>query len=156
MPTYDKSVTVNVPLSTAYNQWTQFESFPSFMDGVEWVKQLDDRHIRWTASIGGVEREFDAEITDQHPDERVAWQSTGGVTQSGVVTFHRVDDHTTRIRLRLTFHPEGLAERLGVMFGLVGHRISDDLRRFKKFIEVPGRETGAWRGHISASPQVSH
>ncbi|MGH3427133.1 MAG: SRPBCC family protein, partial [Mycobacteriales bacterium] len=124
-----------------------------FMEGVSWVEQLDDRRTRWTTSIGGVEREFDAEITEQHPDERVAWRSTSGPSQAGVVTFHRLSDDSTRVHLQLEFQPEGVTENLGAMTGAVGHRIEGDLARFKEFIESPGGATGGWRGDIAASPQ---
>jgi len=153
MPTYEKSIDVNVPVRTAYNQWTQFESFPAFMEGVEWVRQLDDRHTHWTTSIGGVEREFDAEITEQHPDERVAWRTTSGPKQAGVVTFHRISDQSTRVHLQLEFDPEGITENIGAATVVVGSTIEGDLARFKGFIESPGGETGAWRGDIPAAPQ---
>ncbi len=153
MTTYEKSIDVAVPVRTAYDQWTQFESFPSFMEGVNWVRQLDDRRTQWMTSIGGVEREFEAEITEQHPDERVAWRSTSGPQHSGVVTFHRIDDQTTRVHLQLELEPEGVTEHIGAATGVVGHRITGDLGRFKEFIESPGGATGGWRGDIEAPPQ---
>lgn len=153
MPTYEKSVDVAVPVRVAYNQWTQFESLPGFMEGVDRIDQLDDTHTHWVTSIAGVRREFDAEITEQHPDERIAWQSSTGPQQAGVVTFHRIDDTTTRVHLQMDYAPEGVVEKAGAMVGAVGHRLQGDLERFKKFIEGRGEETGAWRGNVDAPPQ---
>jgi uncharacterized membrane protein len=149
-----ESVDVNVPVRTAYNQWTQFEEFPQFMDGVREVRQLDDRHTHWRTAIGGVEREFDAEITEQRPDERVAWKSTDGEQQAGVVTFHRLDDDHTRVTVQMDFAPQGLVEKAGAKVGAVDHRVKGDLRRFKEFIEGRrGVETGAWRGNVDRPDQ---
>src|ERR1044072_2788094 len=117
-----ESIDVNVPLSTAYNQWTQFEDFPHFMEGVKSVKQLDDTHLHWVAEIAGKEEEWDAEISEQHPDERVAWHSTSGTKNAGVVTFHRIDDNTTRVTLQLDVEPEGLVESVGTALGLLDRR----------------------------------
>jgi uncharacterized membrane protein len=149
MSTIEESIDVNVPLRTAYNQWTQFEEFPAFMEGVQSVTQLDDRHVHWVASIAGIHREWDAEISEQHPDERVAWTATDGTKNAGVVTFHRIDDDTTRIMLQLDFEPDGLTESVGDALGFVRRRASGDLTRFKEFIEGRQRESGAWRGDIS-------
>ena len=148
MSTIEKSIDVRVPVRTAYDQWTQFEEFPRFMSGVEEVRQEGDKHLHWKAEIGGVEREWDAEITEQHPDERIAWTSTTGTHNAGVVTFHRLDDDLTRIMLQLEFDPEGLVENVGDALGFVGRRAEGDLKRFKEFIEARGTETGAWRGDI--------
>lgn len=148
MPTVEQSVEVDVPIRTAYDQRTQFESFPQFMGGVERIVQVDDTHTRWTTSIGGVEREFDAEITEQHPDERVAWRSTDGTTHAGVVTFHRIDDTTTRLMVQIDWQPEGLAEKAGAVVGVDDRQVKADLARFKEFIETRGAETGAWRGDV--------
>ncbi|MQS16805.1 SRPBCC family protein [Streptomyces kaniharaensis] len=145
-----ESVDVGVPLHTAYNQWTQFEEFPRFMEGVDSVTQLDDRHNHWRTSIGGVTREFDTEIVDQLPDERIAWRTTDGdVEQKGVVTFQRLDDRHTRVNMAIDFRPEGMAEKAGDMLGMVDRRVKGDLKRFKEFIEQRGREEGGWRGRIS-------
>jgi len=152
--TIERSIDVRVPVHTAYNQWTQFETFPQFMEGVEEIRQLDDLHTHWRTNIAGVHREFDAEITEQHPDERVAWRSTEGEKQAGVVTFHRLDAESTRIMLQLEFEPEGALEKAGDLLGVVGHRVKGDLERFKTFIEKQGAPTGAWRGDVQASPQV--
>jgi uncharacterized membrane protein len=143
-----ETIDVSVPLSTAYNQWTQFEEFPRFMDGVEEIRQVSDTLTHWKIKIGGVEREFDAEITDQHPDERVAWHSVGGTEHAGVVTFHRLDDVTNRVTLQLDPAPEGVVETLGDKLGVVKHRAKGDMRRFKEYIESDGQETGAFRDDI--------
>jgi uncharacterized membrane protein len=143
-----ESIDVNVPLSTAYNQWTQFEEFPRFMEGVKSVAQTDDTHLHWVAEVGGNEEEWDAEITEQHPDERVAWQSTSGARNAGVVTFHRIDDGTTRVTLQMDVEPEGAVENVGAALGFLDRRVKGDLERFKEFIEGRGAETGAWRGEV--------
>ncbi|CAM01987.1 polyketide cyclase/dehydrase/lipid transport protein [Saccharopolyspora erythraea NRRL 2338] len=153
MTTHTKSVDVAVPVHTAYNQWTQFTEFPEFMEGVERVDQVDDTHTHWVTSIGGVRREFDAEITEQHPDERVAWKVTSGPKQAGVVTVHRIDDTNTRIHLQMDFEPEGIVEKAGEVTGAIDSRIQADLNRFKNFIERRGTATGQWRGDISPPPQ---
>ena len=157
MASVEESIEVNVPVDTAYNQWTQFEEFPRFMEGVESVTQLDDRHLHWVASIAGVEREWDAEITEQHPDERVAWRATSGAENAGVVTFHRLSPDTTKVMLQLDFEPEGVVEQVGDKLGVVGRRAQGDLRRFKTFIEaeprpVPGGRHRPARLTSSMSP----
>ncbi|GAA4832822.1 SRPBCC family protein [Kitasatospora terrestris] len=150
MTMVQESVDVDVPLHTAYNQWTQFEDFPRFMEGVEEVTQLDERHNHWRTTVAGVTREFDTEIVDQLPDERIAWRTVGGdVQQMGVVTFERVDDRHTTVRLAMDFEPEGFAEKAASMTGMVDRRIKGDLRRFKSFVEERGVETGGWRGRIT-------
>jgi uncharacterized membrane protein len=148
MSTVEKSIDVDVPVRTAYDQWTQFESFPQFMDGVDRIDQASDTRTHWVTSIGGVKREFDAEITEQYPDERVAWTSVDGPKQAGVVTFHRLDEGRTRVMLQMDFAPEGLVENVGDKLGFVGRRAEGDLERFKKFIEERGVQTGAWRDEI--------
>jgi uncharacterized membrane protein len=142
------SIDVRVPLRTAYNQWTQFEDFPEFMEGVEHVDQLDDTHLHWVAEIGGKREEWDAEITEQHPDERVAWAARGGKGNAGVVTFHRLDDDATRITVQMDWQPEGVIENVGATLGLDERQVSKDLERFKDLIESRGTETGAWRGEV--------
>lgn len=146
-----QSVDVNVDVRTAYNQWTQFEEFPRFMEGVESITQLDDRNLRWNVDIAGVERTFDAEITEQTPDQRVAWTTRSGPEQSGVVTFHVLGDDETRVTLQMKFDPEGMAEQVADKTGLVNMRTKGDLERFKEFIEERGSETGGWRGEIDRS-----
>ncbi|HRQ00893.1 MAG TPA: SRPBCC family protein [Terrimesophilobacter sp.] len=148
MATITSDIDVDVPISTAYNQWTQFEDFPAFMDGVEHITQVDDENLHWKVNIGGVEREFDARITEQHPDERIAWQSTSGPSQSGVVTFHRLDDERTRVRMQLEWEPEGFTEKAGSILQIDDAQVAHDLRHFKELIESNGFETGAWRGDI--------
>jgi uncharacterized membrane protein len=153
MSVIEESIEVEVPLSTAYNQWTQFEEFPQFMEGVEKVIQLEDDRLHWAAEVGGQRREWEAKITEQRPDERVAWTSTEGAKNAGVVTFHRIDDDTTRVMLQLEFEPEGLAEKAGDALGVLKRRAKGDLERFKEMIEARGRETGAWRGEIDRPDQ---
>ncbi len=152
MSTHQESIDVDVPVSTAYNQWTQFESFPQFMEGVERIDQIGDTMTHWVTKIAGAEREFDAEITEQHPDERVAWRSVEGSSHAGVVTFHRLDEAKTRLMLQMDFEPEGLVEQAGDKLGVVNRRLKGDLERFKEFIESRGNETGAWRGDVEAPP----
>jgi uncharacterized membrane protein len=143
----EKSIEVNVPVRVAYNQWTQFEDFPKFMEGVKSVKQLDDKHLHWRANIGGKEEEWNADITEQVPDQRIAWHSTSGAPNAGLVTFHPMDGHT-RITLRLDYDPQGVVENAGDAMGFVGRRVEGDLKRFKEFIESRGTSTGGWRGEI--------
>jgi uncharacterized membrane protein len=154
MTVIEESVEVNVPLSTAYNQWTQFEEFPQFLEGVEKVIQIDDETLHWAAEIAGQQREWDAKITEQRPDERIAWTSTEGAKNAGVVTFHRIDDSVTRIMLQLEFDPEGFAEKAADVLGIVRRRAKGDLERFKQLIESRGQESGAWRGEIDNRGQV--
>jgi len=148
MSTIEQSVDVEVPVSTAYNQWTQFEEFPRFMEGVERVEQVTDTRLHWVAQVAGVRREWDAEITEQAPDQRIAWKATSGAQNDGVVTFHRLDPGRTRIMLQLEFDPEGFVEKAGDALGLVRARTHGDLERFRDFIEARGRETGEWRGAV--------
>jgi uncharacterized membrane protein len=150
-----QSIDVAVPVSTAYNQWTQFESFPRFMEGVERIDQLTATRTHWVTKIAGVERRFDAEITEQHPDERVAWRTDKGTHQAGVVTFHRLDDAHTRVTLQLDHDPEGLVEKAGDALGIVQGRVKGDLANFKQYIESRGQEEGGWRGDVGRSPQQS-
>ena len=148
MASIEQSIEVNVPVSTAYNQWTQFEEFPSFMDGVEEVRQLDDTHLHWVVSLNGKRHEFDTEITEQRPDERVAWKTTDGTSHAGVVTFHRLDDQSCKIMVQLDWDPEGMLETLGAALGSDDRRVKSDLERFKEMIENRGAATGAWRGEV--------
>jgi uncharacterized membrane protein len=148
MSTIEQSITVNVPVRTAYNQWTQFEEFPRFMEGVVAVKQLDDRRLHWHSNIGGHDKEFYTEITEQIPDKRIAWRSEDA-KHGGVVTFHRLDEHSTRIMVQMEYTPEGVVEKVGDMIGMASMRVKGDLERFKEFVESQGRETGAWRGEIN-------
>jgi uncharacterized membrane protein len=145
------SIDVNVPVRTAYDQWTQFEDFPRFMEGVERVVQLDDTTLEWTANIAGQRRTWRAKITEQQPDERVAWTSIEGAKNAGVVTFHRLGDNQTRVTLQLDVEPEGPVESAGDALGFVDRRIQGDLERFKEFIESRQQPTGAWRGEVEQS-----
>jgi len=151
--TIEQTIEVEVPIATAYNQWTQFEEFPRFMEGVKEVRQLDETHLHWTAEVAGRTKEWRAEITEQHPDERVAWNATSGADNAGVVTFHRIDDETTRVTLQLDADPEGLVENVGVALGFLDRRVKGDLERFKEYIESRGTESGAWRGDVEAPIQ---
>jgi len=150
--TIEQSVDVEVPVRTAYNQWTQFEDFPRFMEGIEAVKQVTDTKLHWVAKIAGARREWDAQITEQTPDQRIAWKATSGSQNDGVVTFHRIDDGHTRVMLQLDFDPEGFVETAGDMLGIVRARTHGDMDRFKDFIEGRGVETGAWRGEVDQDP----
>jgi len=148
MGTITEHVDVDVPIRLAYDQWTQFESFPTFMGGVDSITQTDDTHTHWKTTVGGVTREFDTVITEQHPEERVAWKSTDGKTHAGVVTFHKLDDSTTRVTVQLDWEPEGLKEKVGAAVGVDDHQVKADLKRFKQFIEERGQAEGAWRGDV--------
>lgn len=153
--TIEASIDVHVPVHTAYNQWTQFEEFPHFMEGVEEVTQLDNTHLHWKTNIGGKTKEWDAMITEQIPDERIAWTNTTGARNAGVVTFHRLNDHHTRVMLQLDYEPEGMIENLGDMMGVVSALVRSNLERFKEFIEARGMETGAWRGTVEQAGKSS-
>jgi uncharacterized membrane protein len=146
-----ETVDVDVPVRKAYDQWTQFETFPKFMEGVERVEQLDDTTVRWTAEIAGQKRTWKAKVTEQAPDQRIAWTSTEGANNAGVVTFHRLDDNKTRVTLQLDVDPEGPVENIGDALGFVQRRAKGDMERFKEFIESRGSETGAWRGTVKQS-----
>ncbi|MGH7232636.1 MAG: SRPBCC family protein [Nitrospiraceae bacterium] len=148
MSTIEKSIEVNVPVRTAYNQWTQFEEFPRFMAGVREVKQMSDKRLHWRAEIAGKDEEWDAEITEQVPDRRIAWRSTTGAANAGVVTFHQLSNDTSKVMLQLDYDPKGFVENVGDAIGVVSQRVEGDLERFKDFIEGRGRETGAWREEI--------
>jgi len=148
MARVEHDIEVEVPVGTAYNQWTQFEEFPRFMEGVKEVRQLDDRRLHWRAEIGGKEREWDAEIREQVPDEKVIWQSTSGETNAGLVRFEPVEGDRTRVHLELSYEPDGAMENIGDALGVVSRRVKGDLERFKEFIEERRTPTGAWRGEI--------
>ena len=150
MATIEQSVEVKVPLSTAYNQWTQFEDFPLFMEGVDHVQQLDDTRLHWAATVAGKTNEWDAKILEQHPDKQVSWISEDGKKTRGTVTFEPVGESKTLIRLSMSYQAEGLTEALGSAVGLDERRVRGDLERFKELIESRGTESGAWRGEVSA------
>ena len=146
-----ETVDVNVPVSTAYNQWTQFETFPEFMSGVESITQTTPTRSHWVTKVAGVRREFDTEITEQHPDQRIAWQTVGGdVEHAGVVTFDQLGAGASRVTVKLDWEPSGVAEKAGAAVGLDDHRVKADTKRFKEFIEGRRAATGAWRGDVSA------
>jgi len=144
-----ETIDVDVPVSTSYNQWTQFEEFPQFLSFVKEITQQDDTHNHWTVNVAGGEREFDTVITEQLPDERVAWTSTGGeVDHAGVVTFHKLSDSTSRVAVQIDWEPEGLVERAGAALDIPGRAVKSELENFKKFLEARGTEDGAWRGTV--------
>lgn len=147
--TIEESVEVDVPVSTAYNQWTQFETFPSFMKGIQKVTQTDDTHLHWVAEIGGKTKEWNAEIVAQDPDRRIEWRSTDGAPNSGVVTFEAAGDNRTRVNLQMEVEPHGLVEKVGSALGVDDHQVKADLGRFKEMIESNGAESGAWRGTVN-------
>jgi uncharacterized membrane protein len=143
-----ETIEVDVPISVAYNQWTQFEDFPQFMGGIDSVTQIDDTHLHWVASIAGVRREWTAVITEQVPDKRIAWTATEGTTNSGLVTFDPVGPASTRVSLTLEFEPAGVAETVADKVGLVRSETQADLERFRDFITTRGAATGAWRREV--------
>jgi uncharacterized membrane protein len=148
MGTIEKSIDVNVPVRTAYNQWTQFEDFPRFMEGIKEVTQLDDTRLHWKAQIAGTEKEWDAEIYEQVPDRRIAWRTVAGAPNNGMVTFQEFTPMQTRLTLNMEYDPDTFVEKAGDAVGIVSMRVEGDLKRFKEFIEARGLETGAWRGEI--------
>jgi len=148
LSTVTESVDVEVPIKVAYDQWTQFESFPKFMDGVEEIRQIDDTHTHWVVKVAGVTREFDATITEQHPEERVAWRADDGPNHAGVVTFHRLDDNSTRVTAQMDIDPEGFVENVADKAGILDRRVKADMKRFKEFIEGRDSATGSWRGDV--------
>ena len=149
MSKIEKSIEVNVPVRTAYNQWTQFEDFPRFMEGVREVRQLDDRRLMWRAEIAGKEKSWQAEISEQIPDARVAWHSTSGAHNAGVVTFHKLDDQHSKIMVQIDFVPEGIKEKVGSAINAPDRQVKGDLERFKELVETKGGPTdGGWRGEV--------
>ena len=148
-----RTIDVDVPVRTAYNKWTQFEEFPRFMEGVEEVRQLDNRRLHWRAKIGGKQQEWDAEIREQVPDQTIIWANTSGKENAGVVRFDQLGPNSTRVHLEMSYDPEGVIENVGDALGFVGRRVEGDLQRFKDFIESRGAETGAWRGELE-NPSV--
>jgi uncharacterized membrane protein len=151
MSRVQESIELEVPVGTAYNQWTQFEEFPRFMTHVDEVRQLDDTHLHWQVTLAGKTEEFDAEVTEQIPDTRVAWKNTSGREHAGVVDFHRLDDDRSQIMVVLDTEPHGAAERAADAIGLAERQLRGDLGRFKEMIESRGHETGAWRGSVEQS-----
>ena len=154
MARVEESIDVNVPVTTAYNQWTQFEEFPRFMDGVESVRQIDDTHLHWVAEIGGQREEWDAEITHQEPDRKVAWRAVDGHFNSGTVMFEQLGDNQARINVVIEYETDGLTEAVGSALGGDSRKVRGDLERFKEFVEQLGTETGAWRGEVEQGERV--
>src|SRR5215475_16019990 len=148
MERIQKSINVDCPLRTVYNQWTQFEDFPYFMEGVKQVTQLDDKRLHWEADVGGKHKEWNARIVEQIPDHRIAWESEAGENTSGVVTFQAEGANRTRVNLELSYDPKGFVESAGDSLRVVSRRVENDLEHFKEFIENCGRESGGWRGTI--------
>jgi uncharacterized membrane protein len=148
MSTIEQSIEVGAPISAVYDQWTQFEEFPQFMDGIDEIRQTDDRHLHWVASFGGSQHEWDAEIVEQSPEERVAWRNTDGKENAGVVTFHKIADDRTRVMVQMDWAPEGVKEKVGAALGADDRRVKGDLERFKDLIESRGAASGGWRGEV--------
>lgn len=155
METINETVQVDVPVSTAYNQWTQFQEFPKFMDGVESVEQIDDTHLRWVAEVGGERREWRAEIVEQVPDEKLAWRAVEVNGPNGIVTFEPLGEEKTLVTVEMSYEPEGLRETLGAKIGMDARQVQEDLERFKQVVETLGEETGAWRGEVQSGQRRS-
>jgi uncharacterized membrane protein len=155
METVKETIQVDVPVSTAYSQWTQFQEFPKFMDGVESVEQVDDTHLRWAAEVGGERREWQAEIVEQVPDEKIAWRAVEVNGPNGIVTFDPLGDDKTLVTVEMSYEPEGLKETLGAKIGMDARQVQEDLQRFKQVIETLGEETGAWRGEVHSGQRRS-
>ena len=150
MTTVKESIEVDVPVSTAYNQWTQVEEFPSFMEGVQSVTQVDDTHLRWVAEVGGKRREWQAEIVDQVPDQKIAWRAIDDNGPNGIVEFEPLGEDKTLIAVEMAYEPESITEQLGSAMGVDSRQVKRDLERFKELVESRGVESGAWRGEVDA------
>ncbi|MGI8714892.1 MAG: SRPBCC family protein [Solirubrobacteraceae bacterium] len=148
MAAIEESIEVLSPLRAVYDRWTQFEDFPNFMKGVTEVRQLDETHLHWVAELAGHRHEWDAVVTEQKPDERVAWKNVDGKDNAGVVTFHRIDEGTTKVMVQMDFVPDGIVEKLGNALGAADRRIKGDLERFKELVESNGAPTEGWRGEV--------
>jgi len=148
METIRESIEVDVPVRTAYNQWTQFEEFPRFMEGVASVKQIDDTHLRWVAEIAGERRDWEAEIVEQLPDQKIAWRAVEGSGPNGVVTFEPLGEDKTLVMVEMSYEPEGFKEQLGAKIGIDSRQVKDDLERFKQLIENRDEATGAYRAKV--------
>jgi uncharacterized membrane protein len=151
MERVEKTVDVDCPIRTVYNQWTQFEDFPRFMAGVEEVRQLDDTHLHWRAKVWGKDEEWDAEITEQTPDQRISWRSIGGAPNAGTVRFESLGPDRTRVRLVMAYEPRGAVENVGDFLGAMESQVETSVEDFRRFIESRGQETGGWRGHVRDS-----
>ena len=154
MERIEKIVVVNCPVRTVYNQWTQFEEFPRFMSDVKQVRQTDDTHLHWLAKVWGKDEEWDAEITEQRPDERISWRSVGGARNAGTVRFEPLASDRTRVRLAMAYEPEGAIENIGDQLGVMENQVQESVDDFKKFVESRNRETGAWRGEVHDSTVI--
>ena len=154
METIKETIDVNVPVSTAYDQWTQFEQFPKFMEGVESVTQIDDTHLGWAANVGGAHREWRAEIVEQVPEQKIAWRATSGNGPNGIVTFEPLGPESTLITVEMSYEPDGLKEQLGAKVGVDSRQVAADLKRFKQLVETMGADTGAWRGEVHAGERT--
>jgi uncharacterized membrane protein len=154
MSTVEKSIEVEAPVRAVYNQWTQFEEFPRFMEGIKSVQQLDDKRLHWKAEVAGKDVEWDAVITEQMVERHIGWRSTSGPQNAGTVSFAPLSGNRTRVTLRMEYEPEGAAQKIGDWLGAFSSRVEGDLKRFKEFIESRGIETGAWRGEIHAEEVV--
>jgi uncharacterized membrane protein len=154
MERVEKFIEVNRPVNTVYNQWTQFEEFPLFMDGVKEVRQIDDTHLHWRAEVWGKEKEWDAEITEQEPDTRISWKSITGAPNAGTVRFEPAGDERTIVRLTMAYDPKGLIENVGDALGLFTSQVERSVEQFKRFIEARGQESGAWRGEVDDGQRV--
>ena len=151
-----ETIDVDVPVSTSYNQWTQFEEFPQFLTFVESITQVDDTHNHWVVNIAGQKREFDTVISEQIPDDRIAWTSTGGeVDHAGVITFHKLDDGKSRLAVQIDWEPEGFVEKAGALLQVDDIQVGRDLEKFKELIEAQGMETGGWRGDIDRAADAT-
>lgn len=148
MEQLEHSIEVDAPVSVTYNQWTQFEDFPRFMEGVESVTQIDDTHVHWVAEVAGTKKEWDAEITQQVPDREIDWVGLGNPDNRGRIVFESIDATTSKVTMMLDYDPKGVVEEVGDALGFVKRRVRGDMERFKEFIEVRGRETGGWRGEV--------
>ena len=155
METINETIQVDVPVSTAYNQWSQFQEFPKFMDGVESVEQIDDTHLRWAAEVGGERREWQAEIVEQVPDEKIAWRAVEVNGPNGIVTFDPLGEDKTLVTVEMSYEPAGLKETLGAKIGMDARQVQEDLQRFKQVVETLGEETGAWRGEVHSGQRRS-
>lgn len=156
MSAIEESIEVSSPLRTVYDQWTQFEQFPEFMEGVTEVRQLDETHLHWVAEFAGHRHEWDAEVTEQKPDERVAWKNVDGTDNAGVVTFHRLGEDTTKVMVQMDFVPEGIVEKIGSALGAPDRRVQGDLRRFKEMVEHGGGQPAGWRGEVKRPDEADH
>jgi uncharacterized membrane protein len=148
MERIEKAFEIDVPVRAAYDQWTQFEQFPRFMEGVREVRQIDDTHLHWRASVGDKEKEWDAEIVEQVPDEIIAWRSTSGAPNAGRVRFEPLSPDRTRLHLRMEYEPETAVEKAADALGVLSRKVDKTIEDFRQFIERRGRETGAWRGEV--------